>query len=508
MDPNKNTIFVGPPGTGKTRRLIDVLEQEMEDGVNSKRIGYMAFTKKAAEIAKDRAMTRFGLKDEDLPYFRTIHSLAFRQLGMKRDMVMQWNHYRELGEKLGMSMRSTKKVEDGSTYGMSKEERLMFIEGLSRIKMEDLKKTWAEADEDEVDWWELERFGRALREYKRSRMVMDYTDMLTDFVAQKTLAPNLDVLIIDEAQDLSPIQWAAVDMISKKVKRVYFAGDDDQAIYKWAGADVNAFIGLQGSVTTLDQSHRVPAAVHPIAESIAKQISHRRDKTYKPRDMKGAVKYYSDPEEVDMRKETGSWLLLARNGYMLAGLEEMCIRNGYSFESVSKSPLHSDSLKAIRAWESLRKGNAIPVDDAMKVVKFITPGHGIKTTTRESLRKLDNDSFVTMEELKSNHGLYAEPNIWHEVLDRIPLVEKEYFIAARKRGETLVRQPRITISTIHAAKGGEADNVLLLTDMSYRTFQEMHKNFDDECRVFYVAVTRAAQALHIIQPRSNLCFDL
>jgi DNA helicase II / ATP-dependent DNA helicase PcrA len=505
MDPAKTTIYLGPPGTGKTYRLLNVMQDEMASGVDSKKIGFVAFTKKAADVAKQRAMEKFALGVDSLPYFRTLHSLAFRQLGMKRDRVMQWGHYKELGDKLGMRLRATKNVDEGSVYGMSHEERLMFIEGLSRIKEEDLKKTWSDADEIEVDWWELDRYARALRDYKRSRMVLDYTDMLTEFVAQKSACPTLDVLIVDEAQDLSPIQWHTVECLADKAKRVYFAGDDDQAIYKWAGANVDTFINLQGRVEVLDQSRRVPASIHALAESITRQIMNRRAKCYKPKDVQGAVRWYGDPEEIDL--STGEWLLLARNGYMLSQLEEMCVTNGYSFESVGKSPMQSDSLKAIKAWESLRTGRAIPVESAILVARFINIGRGINKATRETLKKLDETSFVTMEQLQADHGFTVNA-VWFEALEKIPLLEKEYFRSARRRNETLMGTPRIQISTIHAAKGGEADNVMLMTDMSYRTNLEMKKNPDDECRVFYVAVTRAKENLHIVAPRTNLCFEL
>ena len=51
------------------------------------------------------------------------------------------------------------------------------------------------------------------------------------------------------------------------------------------------------------------------------------------------------------------------------------------------------------------------------------------------------------------------------------------------------------------AKGGECDNVMLLTDLSRSNQDEMEKNPDDTNRVFYVGATRAKQALHIVQPQ-------
>jgi superfamily I DNA/RNA helicase len=72
----------------------------------------------------------------------------------------------------------------------------------------------------------------------------------------------------------------------------------------------------------------------------------------------------------------------------------------------------------------------------------------------------------------------------------------------------LTGDPRIQISTIHGSKGGEADNVLLLTDISPKTYASYQENEDDESRVFYVAATRAKQNLHIIMPRTGRYFQL
>lgn len=47
--------------------------------------------------------------------------------------------------------------------------------------------------------------------------------------------------MVDEAQDLTPLQWDMVVKIAKSVWRVYIAGDDDQAIYEWNGAEVEYF---------------------------------------------------------------------------------------------------------------------------------------------------------------------------------------------------------------------------------------------------------------------------
>jgi superfamily I DNA/RNA helicase len=56
-------------------------------------------------------------------------------------------------------------------------------------------------------------------------------------------------------------------------------------------------------------------------------------------------------------------------------------------------------------------------------------------------------------------------------------------------------------------KGGEANRVVLLTDMAQRTHAEMHVEPDDESRVWYVAVTRARMALEIVKPKTSRFFE-
>ena len=77
------TIVLGPPGTGKTFTLLGEMEKHLKN-TDPDRIGFFSFTQKAAYHARDRAMKKFNFSEDDLPYFRTLHSLAFRRLGIKK----------------------------------------------------------------------------------------------------------------------------------------------------------------------------------------------------------------------------------------------------------------------------------------------------------------------------------------------------------------------------------------------------------------------------------------
>ena len=100
--------------------------------------------------------------------------------------------------------------------------------------------------------------------------------------------------------------------------------------------------------------------------------------------------------------------------------------------------------------------------------------------------ELDDDADYTFVDLP---GL-AERGIWHDALDGIALPVREYYLTAMRAGQKLHDAPRIRLSTIHGVKGGEADNVVLFTDMAARSHAGFQRAPDDERRVFYVGVTR------------------
>ena len=67
--------------------------------------------------------------------------------------------------------------------------------------------------------------------YKKMKNKLDFIDMIEKFIEEGT-SPKFDVLIIDEAQDLVPLQWKMVkEVLVPNSKEVFYAGDDDQAIY-------------------------------------------------------------------------------------------------------------------------------------------------------------------------------------------------------------------------------------------------------------------------------------
>jgi superfamily I DNA/RNA helicase len=201
-------IILGPPGTGKTETLLRIMEDHLAKGVEPERMGFLAFTRKAATEARGRAMEKFEFVADDLPYFRTIHSLAFRQLSLSKSQVLQREHYIEFGDAM-----------EGAIYGMLPGDRLIFVDGLARNRMVKLEDQYNSMVGEDLEWLELERVSRALRTFKDARALIDYTDML-ELYGRHGVVPDLDVLFIDEAQDLSKLQWSAVGNIIRNSQQV------------------------------------------------------------------------------------------------------------------------------------------------------------------------------------------------------------------------------------------------------------------------------------------------
>jgi superfamily I DNA/RNA helicase len=94
-------------------------------------------------------------------------------------------------------------------------------------------------------------------------------------------------------------------------------------------------------------------------------------------------------------------------------------------------------------------------------------------------------------------------DIWHKALTKIGEERRDYIIAMLRRGMKITGKIPIKLSTIHGAKGGEADKVLLLSDLSTRFAKEYERNSDDINRLLYVGITRAKQELHIVLPKNQ-----
>ena len=492
---NVRKVF-GPPGSGKTTFLLNVVELELNNDVPAQKIGYFAFTRKAANEAKERALAKFPhLNSEtDFPWFRTLHSLAYRCLGVTSKDIMKPEHYRDFAKQAGLEIAVDSGEED---FIVRADNPILNEINIARIRGEDLRTHYNRSKMD-IEWFHFEYVERAYRHYKNAHGLIDFTDMLELVLQEPERLPTLDVLIIDESQDLSRLQWDLVSELCKRSKRAFLAGDDDQAVYTWAGADVKSFLDFEGEITVLDQSYRVPAKVHALAGEIVKRIRKRQPKVWNPRDYDGQVQYYNAFESVDISQ--GEWLVMASTNYMLNDMHDWIKSQGLLFERQGQRSISETILTAVLGWESLRKGKEIPFQIARTVYKYL--GTEFVKKGHKTLKDADPERLYSLATLEKDHGLLTNV-IWHEALTKIGEEKRDYIIALLRRGTRITGKIPIKLSTIHGAKGGEADNVLLLTDLSPKFAKDYEKNADDIHRLFYVGITRARQSLHIVLPKDK-----
>ena len=463
---------VGPPGTGKTRRLLNEVQKYVKKGIPLNRIGYFAFTRKAAGEARDRYLkVETHLSKKDIKHFQTLHSLAFNNLGLKEENVMQELNYKRIGEECGIQI-SYASYETNSWNGIfsSNSEYLNLI-NLARVRQ---TSPLEELDRNEhlgkIERFKLDAIAKEIDDYKKTNGLIDFTDMLDKFLIKGNVNNKFDVIFVDEAQDLSLIQWKMIEKIEKDNQcDVWVAGDDDQAIFGWAGADVDSFINWKAEEIPLQQSERVPSEIQVKALGIIDRVQDNRlSKDYFPKKETGEILIQFKLSAIDMTK--GDWLILARTNPLLKPIPRYLKSMGLFFETAQGNSIGKTLFEDIGYWNQMRKGEKIPEVQEQRVL--------------ERMSKRDNK----LE--------------WYDAFDQVALSKKDYVRSMLANGEDLSKEPRIRVSTIHGAKGGEATNVVLFLNQTNNTMKAAKKSVtkqDEEYRVWYVAVTRTIQKLYLIK---------
>jgi DNA helicase-2/ATP-dependent DNA helicase PcrA len=485
--------IIGGPGTGKTATLLNHFK-EWSSKLDPRKIAYLAFTRKAAREARARIAEELRMDPAELEC-RTIHSLAFRALRLEPGSLMHSGDYAKLGKEIGLDFG---KPDDdyGLHLGASEGERLARLEQLTRVTQTDLMVLAAQFG---IDQWKARHYQDALRAYKRDKCLFDFTDMIEQFIQENPVA--FPVVIIDEAQDLSPIHWRAMSALIQQARAVYIAGDDDQAIFRWAGADVQYFINMKARHMILPLSHRLPKQVFNLANNLARNIQQRIVKQWESTGRNGDITRIDSVDSLDCA--AGSWYLLARHGYQLRAFVAFLRRNGFIYSYEGGSSAKTKYVDALILWEQLRKGKALASKIWANLLGLCHPN----LFDWRRFQDLRGMAEITLGEVLQRARRDTLPP-WYQAL-LIPKSESDYYRECLKRfhrEETgkLSDPPRIRVSTIHGVKGGEADNVVILPDLStaaYRDYARLGYS-DNEYRVFYVAVTRARERLFLLNPRT------
>lgn len=507
----RHETILGPPGTGKTQTNSNMIRECIELGISPDRIACVSFTRKAAQESRERVSRDWGIDEKDMPYFQTLHSMAFRSGGYNTDEVMGPKDLKVIGREVGIPFGSMGRGfadSDFDTLGPAKGDFYLGQYHLSRSMCIELEEMHRQLSDYNVNWPELSRLVAAYESYKEARKKIDFTDMIENFV-KSGICPDIEALFVDEAQDLSTLQWSMVDVLRKRPRIQIFTGDDDQAIMAFQGADVGAFLGATEKKTVLKQSYRLPRAVWQEAQNIVSRIEGRAPKTWHPKDEEGLVRFHNNVWDVPF--EDGEWCLMARTNRIANDVATSLREEGWVYSRNGKPSIPGKTYEALTDWEEWSKGHAIEGAKVRNIYSFLELGTGYSRgfgARSNALLSLSAEDTVTMSEAQDRLGLLLDGSVrWHQALKKIDVDTKLYVLNALKRKDN-VRTPRIKVSTIHSMKGGEADNIVVIPDLSYAAHKAYLHEPATEHRVFYVAATRAKKSLHIIQPRTNRSYDL
>ena len=530
MAPKTQRIF-GPPGTGKTTALLEVVERHLREGVLPQEIGFMAFTRAAAREAKSRALQVFPwLDNDDLRWFRTIHSTCYSLLGLGRDSVATGAKLKDFALKFGYELNPPA---DKDPEAFEVQEMMLRTLGDYLLFFEDWRRNltlWDLAEAynrflEPADWpdgWSLPQvteFHHRYRQWKADNGLVDFADMLM-LVLRDRVAPMVSVLIVDEMQDLSPLQAEVIRLWASGARLLYLAGDPDQAIYNFNGADPSIFLNWPHDADRqLTQSHRVPRAVHEIALRLIRRNRERVDVPYKPQQEVGYVRFgYLNSLPIETLAQEGSVLLLARNRYLLSDFTDVLVSRGLPFEALrGSSPLRSSVTQAILAGHRLVRGERVNMVDAAHFVDALPSDRYLVRGAKARLAELAKECPEAEVALR-DMGTHFKPILWDLLVNRngnfiealrLPPLQRAYYKKLLGRGgeEALLNAPRIKVGTIHSAKGMEADFVVLRPEMAGRTYAEWLKAPEGERRCWYVGLTRARKGLWLLESDGMRAID-
>jgi DNA helicase-2/ATP-dependent DNA helicase PcrA len=524
----------GPPGTGKTTNLTRQIQRAVNRyGPDS--IMVTSFSRAAAAELAGRelpiAPDRIG----------TLHSHCFHALGgpeIAEAHVEEWNR-----DNPRLSITPVKKHGklDGEDNADGQDELEKdgdkILQQLNRFRgMMQPRAAWPP---------QVAQFEKKWVEYKRSFGLLDFTDLIeTCYRDVAVAAKQPAVIFADEAQDLNRMQLSLVRKWGKRAEYFIVAGDDDQTIYTFTGAQPEAILDPDipaDHKIILKQSYRVPRAVHRFAESLIRQVGRRQEKQYLPRGQEGALEKFTAKEATYLSPEGNilssamkhvesgkTVMFLAACAYMLRPLVAVLRKNGI--------PFHNPYRKSNGYWNPLRtgkRGSSVSrilsllvghsdfgeghrpwtYGDVALWAEWLNSKGALKHGAKKNLPTHDQEGVADVDAVFEPAALQSLAEAWaggygdllewwraRVTADVGKRVQFPVAIAKTRGPQALIESPTIVVGTIHSVKGGQADVVYLFPDLSQAGDAQYCRggpSRDSVIRVFYVGATRARENLYI-----------
>jgi DNA helicase-2/ATP-dependent DNA helicase PcrA len=505
---------VGPPGTGKTQFLLDRVNDYLAKGIPPDRIAFCSFTTNAANEAKNRAIAKFPYPASSFRYFRTEHSICFRllaeKIGLSRHNIFTGKrkkefadtfHYdltideNELSSRFNEAMLST--ISDYYEFFVAWRSNMM-------LPFDEAYRLFARTNLLPNNWSEdgLRSYIANRTKFKAEKSLWDFNDLIYACL-KENLYPDVDVILVDEAQDCGKLLFNYIENWSERAKDTFISGDYLQTLYSWAGASPELFLSFPiDEEIVLRQSYRLPAAIKDYAVELVKRLGLPIP-DFKPKDEEGSVEFG------DLNFDSYTSFLLCRTRFQVSKFYDLLIDYGIPFysERVKQNPIFTTKGKAFLAIKKVKDGDTINLAEIEAICRH-TGKPFLETGTKTRVKQyLDGD--YSRFHLR---GLgFTEEFFSHDVDDimfrEIDNTEKVYLTRVyNKYGRGGFEKSLITLTTQHGAKGSERELVVISPDLTRRIFENfVFGDERDETLLAYTSVTRAMKKV-IILPSTQYSF--
>ena len=283
-------LVLAGAGSGKTRVIVHrIAHLVRERGVAPWHVLAVTFTNKAAGEMRERLGDLLGLEGADA-WVQTFHAFGARFLrreAARAGLPPSFAIYDDDDQK-----RLVKRIL--SDMGISDDGRFGPREVLSRIdRWKNLGHSPSSVRFEDHDV-ETERSLEVWRRYERALAragAVDFGDLLLRPAQLLEADPELLArwstrfrhVLVDEFQDTNPAQYRLLRLLCGERRNVCVVGDDDQAIYRWRGADVGNILDFDKDfpgtrVVKLEQNYRSTANVLAAAHAVISRATRRREK--------------------------------------------------------------------------------------------------------------------------------------------------------------------------------------------------------------------------------------